>query len=395
MSQEIEWKFPSNDGGRRDGFNEGAIDHFKGSRLSSIVREIIQNSLDARKDKDSPVVVNFHSFTMLASECPEVMTLKNSLTSCQKEAKTQRLEDAVKFYDNALKKIDQKEINFLAVHDSNTKGLEGDINGSEGSWVALVKGAGISQKSENSLGSFGHGSSAPFVSSAIRSIFYLTYIKNKNKIEKRFQGKSILQSHKQKDGDGYTQGTGFYGESKGCNPLLEEKIPAWATEARVQKCKDETGTTIFIPHFSQSKDSANVIAKTIIANFYYAISHDNLKVFIDDNIALTADSVKSLYNNYMENLSSADEDDADNIKGKFENLQALVNPTQQNTQKVTNLGSFKWFLNLNENLEQTRVAIARQNGMLITHNPVNLKQFPSSKSFEMFVCVDGPGVPIY
>jgi len=56
----IGWSFPSNNGGTIDGFNNGAIDTFAGKRLSSVVREIIQNSLDVQKDESEPVRLSFN-----------------------------------------------------------------------------------------------------------------------------------------------------------------------------------------------------------------------------------------------------------------------------------------------------------------------------------------------
>ena len=42
----IGWQL-HNGGGSAQGFSDGAIDTFAGKRLSSLVREVIQNSLDA------------------------------------------------------------------------------------------------------------------------------------------------------------------------------------------------------------------------------------------------------------------------------------------------------------------------------------------------------------
>ena len=53
------WQFPLNNGGVGPGPNDGAIDHFTGNILSSVVREVIQNSLDARKLDSEPVRVAF------------------------------------------------------------------------------------------------------------------------------------------------------------------------------------------------------------------------------------------------------------------------------------------------------------------------------------------------
>ena len=53
----MKWIFPSNNGGEVDGFNNASIDTFNGTKLFSVVRETIQNSMDARLDKDKPVRV--------------------------------------------------------------------------------------------------------------------------------------------------------------------------------------------------------------------------------------------------------------------------------------------------------------------------------------------------
>ena len=55
----MKWIFPSNNGGEVDGFNNASIDTFNGTKLFSVVRETIQNSMDARLDKDKPVRVSF------------------------------------------------------------------------------------------------------------------------------------------------------------------------------------------------------------------------------------------------------------------------------------------------------------------------------------------------
>ena len=55
----IGWQFPLNNGGVGAGPNDGAIDHFTGNILSSVVREVIQNSLDARKSVKQPVQISF------------------------------------------------------------------------------------------------------------------------------------------------------------------------------------------------------------------------------------------------------------------------------------------------------------------------------------------------
>ena len=51
------------------------MDTFKGHRLSALVREIIQNSLDARDNKEDPVVVNFQISSVKSADLPEINDL--------------------------------------------------------------------------------------------------------------------------------------------------------------------------------------------------------------------------------------------------------------------------------------------------------------------------------
>ena len=56
----VGWEFPHNAGGSAQGFSDGAIDTFSGKRLSSLVREVIQTSLDAvDTSTGQPVSVEF------------------------------------------------------------------------------------------------------------------------------------------------------------------------------------------------------------------------------------------------------------------------------------------------------------------------------------------------
>ena len=59
MTSDIGWRFPPTNGGRVDGFNDPGIAYFTGSPLSSLARETLQNSLDARGTLGLPVHASF------------------------------------------------------------------------------------------------------------------------------------------------------------------------------------------------------------------------------------------------------------------------------------------------------------------------------------------------
>ena len=89
----IKWRFPLSGGGLQNGFNDGAIDHFKGHRLSSLVREVIQNSLDAGDGTDRPIKLKFEIQEINKSTCPEAVELTEHLEACKVVAGQQNLKD--------------------------------------------------------------------------------------------------------------------------------------------------------------------------------------------------------------------------------------------------------------------------------------------------------------
>ena len=53
------WKFEGNDFSVVEGPNDAGIRSFTGDRAGGLVREVLQNSIDARRNDDRPVEVSF------------------------------------------------------------------------------------------------------------------------------------------------------------------------------------------------------------------------------------------------------------------------------------------------------------------------------------------------
>ena len=88
----IGWQFPLNAGGSAQGFSDGAIDTFSGRRLSSLVREVIQNSLDAvDTNAEAPVTVEFSLAHLEKDELSDLQDLSRHFDKCSEMAKLQKL----------------------------------------------------------------------------------------------------------------------------------------------------------------------------------------------------------------------------------------------------------------------------------------------------------------
>ena len=268
---EIGWKFPPTNGGRVDGFNDPGIAHFSGSPLSSLARETIQNSLDARGTLGTPVHVSFELID-LAPEHIGRDELADAIDACKLEAQGDPMAEPA--LDSARELIRENTITCLRVSDRNTTGLRGE------QWRALVKMQGVSLKPgvAGAGGSHGIGKYAPFAVSDLRTVFYWTCYQEDGKDVEYFQGRSVLMSHKNRDGE--TQGTGFYGIKENCRELVGRKIPERFREVTSQG-RPVHGTCLTIAGFRASDDWRRNIASSVVENFFYAIHSGALSVIVE------------------------------------------------------------------------------------------------------------------
>jgi hypothetical protein len=389
----IGWVFQQSDS--ISGGNDGAIDTFAGTRIHSMVREIIQNSLDAHDDKqDGPIRVDFSLQEVSRENLQGMEELGERLKSCQQLAEKQGNHPKVSFYKAAAKEIENTEsVSFLCVSDYNTVGLEGSTNSvdAKGAWLALIKGVGLTQKPENSLGSFGHGSKAPFTMAKLRSIFYLTNTINpKGQSEDRFQGKSILQSHRFNDDDFLSGGTGYYGKVEKSMPLVNEDIPEWALTLRSVGGEGK-GTSILIPYTNFDAGLFPETRITVLANFFYVIKMGKLVVSIDGveinqhNLEEKFVEAKAIFPEEQDFI------DVEHTKKCFQTIDTIINFDQKHEQEIPNFGRIDWYLRVGgDDISGRNVAVARESGMFITSEAPQLTRFNGMKPFDMFVRVS-PG----
>lgn len=391
------WNFPDAHGGQTQGFNDSSIDTFKGSRLQSLVRETIQNSLDARKAEDQPVQVDFSIVELEKKHLEEVTALVPFLKYAQRTALTQsdRSSEAYKFYDRAIKSIEENsKFPIFCISDFNTLGLEGSTDEDSfevGPWKALVKGSGLSVKNRSdALGSFGHGSKATFAISAIRTVFYYSEILLGSKTERRFQGKSILQSMKTNLVK-KTQGVGYFGSIKKCEPLINDEIPNWTRSLR-DSSRGKTGTSIFIPFPDITINVESLwqeIELSILSNFYYAIRMGNLEISFNGNTLFNKGNLGPKFNELLQRIQSTGQRIEKEVREALQTAITIHSPSQDlfGSWPIRNFGDVQFYMRIGKEIEGRTVGIARQNGMLLTRRPLYLTRFSGTQPFDLFVCI--------
>lgn len=287
MDTALKWRFVSNNGGIYDGFNDSGIETFSANSIASMVREVIQNSIDQQVDLDSPVRVEFEFFKINKEDFPGSQQLKEIFRACIQA--TEKDENTHGFFDQAINLMNES-IDVLRISDFNTTGLIGADTGEKDSpWYNLVKGRGTSNKNFNSGGSFGIGKSAPLACSYFRTIFYASKVNNIDS----YIGVSRLLSHNEKDEDGneyVTVGTGFYSDKDNLNAVLN---PFSLGDFK----RVENGTDIYIMALEKCNDIYKIITQSVLENFFFSIELNKLEVKIGneiiskENIALFMDQL--------------------------------------------------------------------------------------------------------
>ena len=378
------WVFPSAAGGEFTGFNDAGIETFAGSPVTSLAREIIQNSLDARPDgSTAPVQVYLDRLDLKKSEIPDLSTFKEEITSACEQAKLLGEEETEAFFTRAIKLLDsrKKTIPVLRIADSNTTGMIGPCKVGK-PYHAYVKARGQSVKTTDQAGgSFGIGKHAPFALSELRCLFISTCYENGEDREQLAQGKAILMSRSD-GGDAYTSGTGYYG-SADCGPIEpKSKIPAWLRrDTQFSDSPAVVGTTIFVMGSRLDDNWKQQIVASVISNYFSAIQDSKLEVFIDDrNINIDADTLIGWFKNSDIQAAATASDQQEQFQLSHDMVRCLIeNGTQTEEFQIQHLGNTRVRVLVAEGTPK-RVGITR-NGMLITRRLQGLAQFPGFADF--------------
>lgn len=301
-----EWFFPSRGYGETEGFSNPGLEMFKGEPIRAMAREICQNSLDAVRNSNEPVRVEFERlFINPATKFPGIEDMKDVLEKCRSFWKEQNDAKTLKFISEASKSIRDGGIFVLRISDYNTTGLKGAFSSDKITpWKSLVQGNAFSVKStDNAAGSYGIGKAAPFVVSGLQTVFYRTYDENGDRAA---QGVTHLVSFEDEmmsklGEDIVRRSTGYYGDGVENKPFHSIRKLDEINE------RTEYGTDLFIPVFTFTAgklDWEDEIIVEILENFLYSIYSGKLEVKID-KITLRKDNLLTHINRLMPKTKNA------------------------------------------------------------------------------------------
>ncbi len=318
MNYELDckWHFAEMDANAGDeGPNSAMSQTFAQFPCAALVRESIQNSLDAVLDDNEPVVVCFEHRSLEKTDYRNFFDITKNISACREYYRTNK--SAVAIYPAMLDYLNNtEEVGFIRVSDYNTKGMDYKEGSTDKTFYAFVRAAGVSVKqAEGAGGSFGFGKGAFFVMSPINTLLVSTC--NSDRVC-HFEGVTRLCSHVI-NGKKYSH-MGFYDNNDGQPTNNVDKIP------NPFKC-NKPGTRIGIMGVDQNKwkDTIEELAKEVLSNFFVAVLKGKLVVYIDGNpghnnnaIVINHDTVKELMIKYFPSTKDVRRNGSFNPRPYFE-----------------------------------------------------------------------------
>lgn len=371
MENNCKWYFKP-EGGRDVGPNDPVDEKFKGQPYYSIVRESIQNSLDAVEDDNKPVKVEFSFFDINRNDFPGLFDIERNIKQCQ--AYYQDNDNAERIFKDMLYYLNgnvagkkRSNLSCLKIADYNTVGMRYDENDTKSPFYAFLLAGGVSAKSQGAGGSFGFGKGAYYTLSPIKTIIVSTRTTSNDVF---FEGSTILTTHKNENNEKLTA-YGYYDNNHGEPIQTEESIPEIFR-------RTEPGTDINIIGLWDEPKRKRLMIKSVLNNFWLAIHDGKLIVQIDD-VTIEKNNLEQIIDNYF-SLDGHENGNANEIESwnpksylKAVKYARTSDQFQLFEETLETLGSVKLYIYLEKGLPN-RTAYLRKPRMVVfkrTNRKVN------------------------
>jgi len=230
-----------------------------------LVREVIQNSLDARIPSENlRMLFSFNSVEKKQVK-PFFETLYEHLEAEKFPAGGQVISEEI------ISEIrNSPTLNILCIEDLGTTGLDGDISSLESNYGAFWRGEGISSKEGTKGGRWGQGKTTFHMASKISTFWGLT--RRYNDSREFVMGKALLSPHII-DGKKYVY-HGLY-TKKNTEPISDSTIlHEFKKNMKCMRTASESGLSIIIPYPIEEINQVSIIKAALIHYFFPIIKKD-------------------------------------------------------------------------------------------------------------------------
>lgn len=274
--------------GTSGGFTPAGVAAFDNLRPAAVVRELIQNSLDAARNAEvSPAIVRFRLTRESRDSIPGIRSYESAFAKAVETQEamtggplTGQAQLTAETIGDALA---QDELDVLSVLD-NGIGLD------EQRMNALLSD-GVSVKDGAATGTYGNGHSTAIPASDLRYVLYGGLTEGRHRIG---AGHAVLASHYETGEPHQRAGDGFYiRDFRASQDSLYEyatgrQLPGLIARA-IEEIKAETphGTAVIIPAFNNFLEEKEalwpMVSHAASANFFVAIEEGELVVSLEDD----------------------------------------------------------------------------------------------------------------
>ena len=369
-----EIRFLKNEASKIEGLAYAGFETFRGSPYRSCARETGQNSRDAAAG-NGPVHVCFRLLSIDRAEVPFADELQKSITSCLAAP----VDGKTKLHlERAYATINAQRIKILEISDRNTTGLTGPTTDPTSVFAALVKGDGVTNKSDSrSAGSFGIGKNAAYAVSDLQTVIYTSCYRDSSTEEIKFaaQGRLRLISHT--DGANKFSAEGYWGNADFSAIEDKSEVPSWLS-------RDEIGTSIFSVGFRETENWDGRVTLSLVTNFFLAIDRSEIEFTVGDSKRMNQASLDSILASSELRQIAIDADESDELNRARRLLDCTrSDAASKHTISVPDLGDFTLSLLIEKDLPR-EVHVLR-NGIYIADNfskfAEPMKRFPATREF--------------
>jgi hypothetical protein len=290
--------------------------------LKTFVREVLQNSNDARLDNEDPARVTFRLETLEGEELRDYLDALD-WSEWREHAELSSDTESGEHIVDAVERIEEEEsLRVLTIEDQNTEGLLGAETADQSNFTALVRDVLFSSKSGDTAGgSYGLGKAVLWLFSGLSMVLFNSTLSEPEPVgdSPRLIGRTRLPTHKSDDRETVYQGHGWYGgtdgEGEGARPesLWGDRAASVAEPLGLTR-PDSSGTSIQVVDFRvptaeerlEDQELAEEISELAIEWFWPAIHRGSLEVIVETN-GETYRATPDSYPAYQPFTSSLDE----------------------------------------------------------------------------------------
>lgn len=271
-------------------------ENFKSREIvPALVRESIQNGLDAKAQDSDHVTMKFGYFRIDPNEIPGALEMKKVFSFCRDFPGRSNSEQ--KFFQHGLQVLGDavNKMGMLRISDYGTCGLRGAKTNANGSrWKGLVMTSGAGNDDGSRGGGFGLGKEAMYLASSLRTIFFSTIEDEDNYAAHMGVGCLATFNYKAFGGNQQADRNIFYCADD-YDPEKGGSVPSIPGVIKFSDRKPgEYGTDVFIPGFEIESDKEKlsaVIMGEVLKSFMVAIDQGALEVELPNGMSVRKDNL--------------------------------------------------------------------------------------------------------